>query len=102
MSLELIVRPEAEADALEAFRWYNEQLPGLGQEFLGELERVMGSIQQNPQIHSKVHRELRRALVRRFPYGVFYSISSDRIVIVAILHTARDPRISAGRAKNAR
>jgi plasmid stabilization system protein ParE len=60
MSLELIVRPEAEADALEAFRWYNEQVPGLGQEFLEELDRVMDSIQQHPQIHSKVHRELRR------------------------------------------
>jgi hypothetical protein len=50
MSLELIVRPEAEGDALEAFRWYNEQLPGLGQEFLEELDRVMGSIQENPRV----------------------------------------------------
>jgi plasmid stabilization system protein ParE len=102
MSLELTVRPEAEADALEAFRWYNEQVPGLGQEFLGELDRVMASIQANPQIHGKVHREMRRALVRRFPYGVFYSVTSDRIVVVAILHTARDPRMAPTRAKNAR
>lgn len=102
MSLELVVRPEAEADVLEAFRWYNEQLPGLGQEFLEELDRVIGSIHQNPRVHGKVHRDLRRALMRRFPYGVFYSVSPDRIVVVAILHAARDPRISAVRAKNAR
>lgn len=40
MSGQLILRPEAEADALEAYRWYNEQLPGLGEEFLAEIDRA--------------------------------------------------------------
>ena len=101
MSLELIVRPEAEADALEAFQWYNEQAPGLGQQFLGELDRTFQAIQSNPLLQGKVHRELRRALLRRFPYGVFYAVESQRLVVIAILHTARDPELWRERAKNA-
>ena len=50
MSLELIIRPEAEADVVQAYRWYNEQVPGLGQEFLAEVDRVIESIQFNPKL----------------------------------------------------
>ena len=51
MSLELVIRPEAEADALEAYRWYNEQLPGLGDEFLVEIDRALENIRANPEAH---------------------------------------------------
>jgi plasmid stabilization system protein ParE len=61
MSLELIIRPEAEADVREAYRWYNEQLPGLGQELLAELDREFASLLASPEVHAKVHRDLRRA-----------------------------------------
>ncbi len=93
MSLALIIRPEAEADVLDAFAWYNEQLPGLGQELLAELDRVFAEIVANPEAFARVHRELRRALVRRFPYGIFYALETNRVVVVAILHTARSPKI---------
>lgn len=66
MSLELILRPEAEADALEAYRWYSEQLPGLGEDFLAEIDRALESIRANPEAHRKLHREFRRVLTRRF------------------------------------
>ncbi len=49
MSLKLILRPEAEADALEAYRWYSEQLPGLGDDFLSEVERALETIGANPE-----------------------------------------------------
>ena len=48
MSFELVIRPEAEGDALEAFRWYNEQVPGLGQEFLAEIDHALESIRDHP------------------------------------------------------
>ena len=102
MSLELILRPEAEADALEAYRWYSEQLPGLGGEFLAEIDRALESILANPEAHQKQHREFRRVLTRRFPYAVFYAIRGDRIVVFAILHTARDPRLWKERGSIAR
>lgn len=102
MSLELFIRPEAEADALEAYRWYNEQLPGLGGEFLGEIDRALENIRANPEAHRKLHREFRRVLTRRFPYAVFYALRDNRIVVFAILHTARDPRLWRKRGSNAR
>jgi len=102
MSLELILRPEAEADALEAYRWYSEQLPGLGEEFLAEIDRALETIRANPEAHRKLHREFRRVLTRRFPYAVFYAVRGDRIVAFAILHTARDPALWKKRGSNAR
>jgi plasmid stabilization system protein ParE len=102
MSVELIIRPEAEADAQAAFRWYNEQVPGLGQEFLAEIDRALASIQANPEMSRKLHHEYRRVLARRFPYGIFYAVHAERIVVFAILHTARDPQLWKERSKNAR
>ncbi len=67
MSLELVIRPEAEADALEAYRWYNEQLPGLGDEFLVEIDRALENIRANSEAQRRLHREFRRVLTRRFP-----------------------------------
>ncbi len=67
MSLELILRPEAEADALEAYRWYNEQVSGLEQEFLVEIDHALESIRAHPEANRKLYREYRRGLMRRFP-----------------------------------
>ena len=102
MSLELVLRPEAEADALEAYRWYNEHLPGLGEQFLAEIDRAIETLSANPEAPRKLHREFRRVLARRFPYAVFYAVRGDRIVVFAILHTARDPRLWRKRSSNAR
>lgn len=93
MSVELIIRPEAEADALEAFTWYNEQLPGLGRDLVSELDRTFAAIVEHPEAHVRVHRNMRRALVRRFPYGVFYLVQGDRAIVLAILHMSRDPQL---------
>ena len=101
MSLELIIRPEAEADALEAFRWYDEQLPGLGQEFLAEIDRALESIQAYPEANRKLYREYRRSLIRRFPYSIFYVVHAEKIVVFGILHAARDPREWRKRGKDA-
>lgn len=101
MSFELVVRPEAEADALEAFRWYNEQVPGLGQEFLAEIDHALESIHAHPEANRKVYREYRRGLMRRFPYSIFYSIQGERVVVFGIFHAARNPRVWRRRGKDA-
>ena len=101
MSLELIIRPEAEADALEAYRWYNEQVSGLGQEFLVEIDRALESIGAHPEANRKLYREYRRGLMRRFPYSIFYAIHEARIVVFGIFHAGRHPRAWKKRAKDA-
>jgi plasmid stabilization system protein ParE len=85
------ILPEAEQDAAEAYRWYEERQPGLGEEFLGCVEVCVQSIRRNPELYSIAHESYRRALVRRFPYAVFYEYAEDTITIYAIFHCSQDP-----------
>lgn len=93
MSVELVIRPEAEAEMREAFLWYDEWLPGLGEAFLSELDRELAGILAHPERHATIRRNIRRALLRRFPFGVFYVVERGRIIVLAVLHTSRDPRL---------
>lgn len=87
-----IFRPAAAADVEDAYRWYEAQQAGLGEEFLAATGVVIESMMANPELFPVVHRETRRALLRRFPYGIYYRIVDDQIVIVACMHGRRDPR----------
>lgn len=68
----LDVRPEAERDALEAASWYDAERIGLGVEFLAELRATLARIEETPQQYPLVFQENRRAILRRFPFGVFF------------------------------
>jgi len=92
MRYRLIIRPEAEADIQEAFDWYERHVPGLGAEFLAVVDAALSSIVRHPLQHPVIYRNARRALTRRFPYQVFFAMTDDTIVVVAVTHGARDPR----------
>jgi plasmid stabilization system protein ParE len=98
----LIVRPEAEADLAATKLWYEEQHEGLGARFLGEVDATFRRIESSPMAFSFVRGRLRRALLRRFPFGVFYVLTAEHIVVVAVLHAARDPRLWGKRQGAAR
>lgn len=87
-----IFRPAAAADVEDAYRWYESQQGGLGEEFLAAVRVVIESMMANPELFPVVHRRTRRALLRRFPYGLYYRIVDDQIVVVACMHGRRDPR----------
>ena len=89
--MRLIVRPEAEADIGDAYAWYESQQVGLGERFLAELSRCIAAIEQQPLQYQRVRAEARRALLRRFPYAVFFAADQDHVVILAAMHMARDP-----------
>ncbi len=72
MSRRLVVRPEAEAEMADAFDWYEERAPGLGSEFLRCVDAVFSAIMRAPQQYPRVHKIVHRALMRRFPYAVFF------------------------------
>jgi toxin ParE1/3/4 len=91
MSYKLILRQEAERDLVEAYKWYEEKIPGLGTDFLAVIERSLKSIQENPARFPVMYRNVHRALMRRFPYGIFYFLEEESIVVLAVLHTARNP-----------
>ena len=97
MSYGLLVKPEAEADLGEAYEWYEEQRTGLGDDLLLCVEAAIDSARRNPEMFPIIRGEVRQALTRRFPYGVFYLVEPDRIVVLAIYHSRRDPSGWQGR-----
>ena len=88
-------RIEAEAavefDVESAFDWYQTGAPDLGLEFLEQLRAAYRRILENPLGYQALRSGLRRALTRQFPYAIYFSIEDDAILILAVLHTARDP-----------
>jgi plasmid stabilization system protein ParE len=92
MNRVITIRPEAEADLLEAFHWYEQRRFGLGQSLLLSVEAALTSIQEHPLLFPAVHRNVRRALIRRFPFGVYYLVEGENVVVLAIFHASRDPK----------
>lgn len=88
----IIVRPEAEAEITEAFRWYEDKNEGLGSEFLRALDAALSSARRNPTVYALVHNQVRRVLLRRFPYSVFYLFEDSAIIVLACFHASRDPK----------
>jgi plasmid stabilization system protein ParE len=82
---------DAEADAQEASAFYAGRSPGLGAEFTAEMERVLALLAANPDIGTPVTSELRRLLLRRFPYYLLYRVEEDGIVVLAVGHHSRRP-----------
>ena len=82
---------EAEADLAEAFEYYEAQLPGLGHEFVATVEQQLERVVENPVQYQVLHRGVRRAVMRRFPYAVFYLAEGEAVVVLAIEHQARNP-----------
>jgi plasmid stabilization system protein ParE len=93
MNYSINIRPEAEEDIFEALSWYEDKRPGLGKELLFCLEAELSTIQRNPLIFQKQYKQIRRALIRRFPYGIFYLIDDPNRVInvIAVFHAHRTP-----------
>ncbi len=92
MSLRLIVRPEAEAEMADAFDWYEDHVPGLGSDFLLCLDAVFNAILRSPRQYPLVHKIVRRALTRRFPYEFFFVEDDERIVVLSVFHAKRNPK----------
>lgn len=92
MTPRLVLRPQAEAELLDARDWYADQRPGLGGAFATEVDRALARIVQAPLAHPRVQGETRRALVRRFPYAIYFHAMPDEIVVLAVIHGRRHPR----------
>ena len=87
----IIIRPEAEAELNEAFIWYEEKVRGLGFDFIIQVDACLNSIERTPEIYPLVHRNIRRTILRKFPYEVFYVIGNQTISVLAVFHAKRNP-----------
>ena len=91
MSFRLVIQPRASQEAEEAAIWYEKQRKGLGKEFVRELDFGIVSILHNPYKFEVLRNEFRRKVVKRFPFGIFFRIDNDTVIIVAIWHFKRKP-----------
>ncbi|WP_343522703.1 type II toxin-antitoxin system RelE/ParE family toxin [Pedobacter sp.] len=87
------IKPAALLMAKEAYDWYEEQKPGLGDLFLAELGRCYLKLEKNPLHYQKLKRNYRHLVLNKFPYVLIFELIGDKIVVFAIFHTARNPKL---------
>ena len=92
MSKRLILTPQAEKDFDDAYDWYESQDQGLGKEFARCVDVKITSIFRSPLQHQVVHKNIvRRALINRFPFSIYFVDQKDVVLVFAILHQHRNP-----------
>jgi len=96
----MIIRftPEADAELAEARQWYARQHENLDIEFMQRIDDALSRIARSPNLYPIVYRTLRRAIVRRFPFAIFYEVIANEIQVIAVFHSRRDPERSKSRA----
>ena len=87
----LVSEPQADREIEAAFQWYEKERAGLGLEFLEELRSTYDRIVEGPLKYQHLRSDIRRALLRRFPYAVYFAVEQSKIVVLAVLHASRDP-----------
>ena len=93
MPAQIVFRRIAKREMDESIAWYENQRAQLGLELAVEINRTLQNISQSPKQFPLTRGEVRRALVRRFPYGVHYLIENDRVVVLAVFHVKRNPTL---------
>jgi plasmid stabilization system protein ParE len=91
MTRRVIIRRQAKRDLRAANAWYRSISRELSDDFVRRIDEAIALAQERPLAFQVVHRTFRRILVHRFPYALFYHADEMRIVVVAVLHQARDP-----------
>lgn len=98
MTLPVVMRVQARAEFDEAFDWYEQQGTGLGVEFMDQVQAVFDQISALPELRPAIYRDVRKALVDKFAYSVFYRVGTERVIVLAVFHNKRNPAIGRSRA----
>ncbi len=89
--MKLTIRKDAEEDINAAYLYYESKMEDLGEEFIQFVGDSLQKIEEFPMIHSKIRKNIRRALINKFPYGIYYIEKDESIVVFAVLHARKDP-----------
>lgn len=87
----LVAAPRVDLDVAATFEWYERERSGLGHEFLEELGATYGRVVDGPLKYQHLRSGIRRVLLRRFPYAVYFAVEGDVVVVLAVLHGSREP-----------
>jgi len=99
MTRTLVIRAQAEAEAIEAAAWYADKSRTLGARFSREFRSTLARVVNNPLQYQLIDDEIRRAPLHGFPHGLLYTASEAEIVILSCFHGRRDPERWQGRAR---
>lgn len=91
MTYEIVVRRLAEAELAEASAWYNLQVLGLGQQFLDQFESDAKIIAEAPLRWPLYMTDIRRCLMTRFPFAIYYELQANTVRVLSVVHTSKDP-----------
>ena len=92
MSYNVQVRRAAELDIAEAQVWYESQHPRLGTELHSEITQTFAILAETPLIYPVLYRDVRRALIHRFPYLLWYRVHGNDVTVLAVTHARQDPQ----------
>lgn len=91
VALPVIFTPRARAELIDAQDWYENEASGLGRRFRAAVDAVVERISVYPRQFPVVHKNIRRALLRRFPYALMFVIDDAALIVIACFHGSRDP-----------
>ncbi|MDJ0762122.1 MAG: type II toxin-antitoxin system RelE/ParE family toxin [Myxococcota bacterium] len=92
--------PQAQAELIESARFYEMQRAGLGRRFVAAVRESIGRIEMHPYLYQTVEYDIRQSSVKRFPYGIIYRLTPERIEIIAVMHLNRKPGYWKARLKS--
>jgi hypothetical protein len=95
MSYEVLFLDDAEIDVDEAFIWYESKQIDLGLEFINEVDKAVLHISEHPKSYQKIYLNIRRFILGRFPYGIYYLIDDkyNLIKVIGVISFKRNPEI---------
>ena len=91
MTYLLTVRKEAEFDISKTFDFYEEHRLGLGHDFILCVDAALSKIERNPLLYKRIHKNLRRIPIERFPYRILYLVQDQHILVTAVFHARKNP-----------
>jgi plasmid stabilization system protein ParE len=96
MKYPLIFSALASEDLTDIIGWYkNQTTAGLGKQFIESMSVTLKRIETSPNAFPIIHQNIRRALIKRFPYKVLFylDLATNEVHIIAVVHQSRDPKI---------
>ncbi|SBS29135.1 hypothetical protein MAQ5080_01303 [Marinomonas aquimarina] len=92
MPYRIFVRKEAEQDIRDSLDYYKRITPKLGHDFISRMDVTIAQVALNPFLYQLVHRDIRRALLKQFPIGLYYKVLGDKVVTLAVMDSRRSPQ----------
>ncbi len=91
MGVELEIKEEAYSDIAQGYQWYEEKQEGLGEKFKSEIKSYFDRICKMPEMYPKKHGEQRAAVVKKYPYVIFYIAEPKKVTVFSVFNTSQSP-----------